>query len=220
MESMYESKMNLPLFQGLSKENISQFLEKTSINFINYSDNEKIAEKGSDVKTIRFIINGEIKFIYNFLGLGVVFETIIGEGDVMGAERLFGLSPVFPYDAVSYGASSVMEFSKEQYFSLLNSDKIYLLNYLNYLSLRAQRPLEMLMREKRNGIREKIGYIISLLSTPRSEKIMIKGSIESFSKFFAIEIRDLKEWIKERISENILNYKDNCLEIKSRSYFS
>ncbi|MDE6143106.1 MAG: cyclic nucleotide-binding domain-containing protein, partial [Muribaculaceae bacterium] len=136
--------MDLPLFKGVGKDHISLFLEKTNIGFHNYESGERIVETGDVVRMVRFIISGEVRIIHRLEEASLTVEERCGFGKVLGADRLFGMETGYPYDVVAVGKTSVMEFSKEQYINLLHSDNIYMLNFFNYLSLRAQRPVDCL----------------------------------------------------------------------------
>ena len=59
MDSIFEILMDLPLFQGVSREKLSELIEKTPFHFLKYSDGEAIAAAGDSCTRIRFIISGE-----------------------------------------------------------------------------------------------------------------------------------------------------------------
>ena len=110
MASMYEMLMDLPLFKGVGKDQISNFLEKTNINFLNYHDTEILVECGDPVKMVRFVMTGRVRIIHPLKSAAISVEEIAGFGRVLGAERLFGMTTGFPYRAVSLGKTSIMEF--------------------------------------------------------------------------------------------------------------
>ena len=46
MESIFEILMDLPLFQGVSREKLSELIEKTPFHFLKYADGEQIIASG------------------------------------------------------------------------------------------------------------------------------------------------------------------------------
>ena len=102
---------------------------------------------------------------------------------VLGADRLFGMTTGYPFWVKAVGKTSIMEFSKEQYVNLLHSDRIYMLNFFNYLSLRAQRPIEAICDYGDGGIRSRLSLLIGIMTSPGSNKIYIKASDEALSRY-------------------------------------
>ena len=58
MESIFEILMDLPLFQGVSREKLSELIEKTPFHFLKYTDGEQIIIPGDTCSHIKFIISG------------------------------------------------------------------------------------------------------------------------------------------------------------------
>ena len=58
MESIFEILMDLPLFQGVSREKLSELIEKTPFHFLKYADGEQIIASGEPCTHVKFIISG------------------------------------------------------------------------------------------------------------------------------------------------------------------
>lgn len=136
--------MNLPLFKGLSHEQVSAFLEKTHVDFKKYENGDTIVDYSDRVGTIKCVISGKVSVLHRLGRNGSLrVVEVLEAGNVIGADRLFGMDTEYGSMIKAMGDVSVMEFSKEQYFGLLTTGNIFLLNYLNYLSLRAQKLSKM-----------------------------------------------------------------------------
>ena len=46
MDSMYDVLLQLPIFQGVSRNKISELIEKMKFHFLKYPDGEKIVTRG------------------------------------------------------------------------------------------------------------------------------------------------------------------------------
>lgn len=216
---MYEMLMDLPLFKGVGKDQISYFLEKTNIDFLNYSDSATVVDCGDPVKMIKFVISGRVRIIHPLNSASISVEEIAGFGRVLGAERLFGITTGYPYRVEALGKTSVMEFSKEQYVNLLHSDRIYILNFFNYLSLRAQRPVEAMMHYSHDDIRSRLCVLISMLTDPGSAGLAINATDEALAGYCGKTREEVSSWKGAAQEAGLITVSEGCMRIRSRMEF-
>lgn len=138
MPSMYEQIMGFPLFKGISKDHVSMILAKANISFNNYKAGEKVVDCGCECHHIGFIARGSLRCTYSSPNGDVKIAYTLSAGDMIGADALFGIDRTFPIDIVALATTSILIFAKEEYMSLLREDEIFLMNYLNHISLRSQ----------------------------------------------------------------------------------
>jgi cyclic nucleotide-binding domain len=219
MTTMYEMIMDLPLFKGVGKDHVSLFLEKTNIGFRNYNGGEVLADVGEAVRMVRFVISGEINIIHRLEGAGVTVEERTGFGKVLGADRLFGLDTGYPYKAVAVTRTSIMEFSKEQYINLLHSDNIYMLNFFNYLSLRAQRPVDAMKRYCHGGIGSRVRQLVCVLTDPGAKGVVVNGSDEALAEYCATTEEAIRDWKHKIRMEMLAECDSETIRILSRGRF-
>lgn len=219
MASMYEMLMDLPLFKGVGKDQISYFLEKTNIDFLNYPDSATVVDSGDPVKMIKFVISGRVRIIHPLDSASISVEEIAGFGRVLGAERLFGITTGYPYRVEALGKTSVMEFSKEQYVNLLHSDRIYILNFFNYLSLRAQRPVEAMMHYSHDDIRSRLCVLISMLTDPGSAGLAINATDEALAGYCGKTREEVSAWKGAAQEAGLITVSEGCIRIRSRMEF-
>lgn len=214
---MYETIMNLPLLKGVSKELVSAFLEKTHVQFVNYEDGEKIIKKGETCSYIKYIISGRVKVTNKNYSETLTIEEIRTAGAVLAPEHLFGMETKYPFDAVSDGNVSIMQFSKEQYMNLLQTDTIYMLNYLNYLSYHSQRPIVAIKLLSDGSFVSQLALWVMSLTDSDSTEITIHCNRENLLKMTHI-LPDEMECALEKIkAEGFIDYDENHIIIKSRS---
>lgn len=58
MDSMYDVLLQLPIFQGVSRNKISELIEKMKFHFLKYPDGEKIVTSGEECNHLKFLILG------------------------------------------------------------------------------------------------------------------------------------------------------------------
>lgn len=219
MATMYEMIMDLPLFKGVGKDHVSQFLEKTSIGFRNYSGGEVLADLGEKVRMVRFVISGELNIIHPLDDINLSVEERSGFGRVLGADRLFGMSTTYPYRVVAVGKTSIMEFSKEQYVNLLNSDSIYMLNFFNYLSLRAQRSVDSVMHYCHSSIHDIMCRLVVVMTDPGARGVVINGTDDVLADYCSCSVEEVRDWKQGLVNSGIAECDANCIKILSRHRF-
>ena len=58
--SMYDTLLELPLFQGLTKENITSIIEKVKMGFHKYETRQNIAMQDAKCNSLIFILDGSV----------------------------------------------------------------------------------------------------------------------------------------------------------------
>lgn len=216
---MYEMIMDLPLFKGVSKGQVSQFLEKTNVDFLNYESGETIIEEGDEVTMVKFVVSGAIRITYALGTLPMEIIETCRAGSVLGADRLYGISTDYPYKGVAIEKTSIMQFSKEQYVNLLLADRIYMINFFNFLSLRAQRPIEMMKAYPSGDLRSRLSLLLSVITQPGSSDIEIKASDETLAKFANITKEEAQAWKDKSTRRGLIRCADGSIKILSRKVF-
>lgn len=60
METMFDTLLQLPLFQGLAQEDFTCILEKVKLHFTKHKPGELLLQKGSSCHELVFILKGEV----------------------------------------------------------------------------------------------------------------------------------------------------------------
>lgn len=154
--SMYDKLLELPLFQGLTKENITSIIEKVKMGFHRFDNKHSIAVQNSRCNNLIFILSGNVKVIttdekYNF----TIEETIQGPY-IIEPQSLFGMHTNFHSSYITEGEVEVLSIEKNYILTNLCKYDIFNLNYLNILSNRAQTVYNKLWNSHIGNTEEKI----------------------------------------------------------------
>lgn len=194
MASMYDTIMELPLFKGIGEEQLSQMLEKTKVEFLKFNEGEIILEKGEPVKNIDFIIGGQVRNRYQLENFAIEIEEIRGKGSMLGAMNLFGIEPMYPAISVAIGEVSLLRIEKSQYMNILQSDKIYILNFVNFLSAAAQKPRRLKIVKEKEGIALDLDELIKTIVSRTAEKVRIIGEDKDLAAYCGVNIEEIKAY--------------------------
>ena len=214
MVSMYETIMELPLFKGIGSDQLSQMLEKTRVEFLNFEDGEVIAKTDEQVDSIGFLLSGHIRRLHKLSNIKITFEETLGKGAVIGAMNLYGLSNHYISDIQAVGKSSILKIGKSQYMNILRSDEIYLMNYLNYLSAAAQRRIKMASRDEGYSIGSYLKNIASLLLSPMAKDVRVKGSDEDLAALCGASETEFMVWKRSTALNEGFEFGDNQVILK------
>ncbi len=216
MPSMYDTIMDLPLFKGISTQQVSDFLEKTKLEFINYERGDTIYNRTEACTHIRYLIKGSIRLIHSHISGCCAISEILRPGCVLGAERLFGLNTIYSDTAVAETDSSILRFSKEQFLNLLDSDRIYLINVLNFLSLRAQRPVDALAYLYSGTLMGHFAFWISTMTDRDAVAVELKASVDDLSRLTSIPAEDVRYQLIRMRNKGLIAFAEDTIRIRNR----
>lgn len=197
MLSMYETIRGLPLFKGTGTEQISAFLEKTNVEFVNFLPEQVIAEAGGECVDLRFIISGTVRSSRSLADGRASLQTQLGSGAVISPCNLFGFYTQYEESLVAITEGSYMQIRKSQYFDLLKSDSIYMLNLLNYLSYNAQRSRKALCAISSGSLSGWLCALRAGLLDRHSRSAMVASSRSALAEILSIAPAELEQAMAE-----------------------
>ena len=127
------------------------------------------------------------------------------------------LETKYPFDVVADGNVSIMQFSKEQYMNLLQTDTIYMLNYLNYLSYHSQRPIVAIKLLSDGSFESQLALWVMSMTDSDSTEISIICDKENLSRMMHISLDEMEFALQRIKSDGLIDYDENKIIIKSRS---
>ena len=165
--------MQLPLFHGVSAQQLSALVEKMPFHFLKFNDGERIIDEGDTCTHVRFVVSGKVRVSMRFTNLKVTIEQTLEAPNVLGPDYLFGLDTSYPFNVTAEGECGIMQLRKSDYVNIVQADKVFLFNILNYLSRNSQRFTAGVLAMKQGSVTERIALIVSILTTQLSSDITI-----------------------------------------------
>lgn len=170
---MFELLMQLPLFQGLSTDAISQLVEKYPFHFLKYGDGERIISSSDSVTHARFVVSGSVRLDMPFTNLNVVLSHTLSAPQVLGADWLFGMTTIYPYNVTAVGKCGILQITKADYVEMLRSNKVLMFNILNFLSLCGQRSSTSMLNLHNGSLAERVALLLRTFTTRTSTDVEI-----------------------------------------------
>jgi CRP-like cAMP-binding protein len=183
---MFDTLLQLPLFQGISHEDLTSILDKVKLHFAQHKGGETFIPAGRPCDRLCFLMKGEL-----------IVTTRSDEGILTLVERatapyvvephsLFGMSTRYVASYTASAEAHTVSIDKAYVMDLLLGYDIFRLNYMNIVSNRAQALRAQIWQEPAAGLRERIlAFFLS-----RCEK-------SAGVKVFKIKMEDLAHYVDD-----------------------
>lgn len=215
---MFETIMDLPLFKGVSKAHVESFVEKTHIDFRKIPAGEEFISPYTTCKELTFILSGEAVITYDSENAPTISQ-ICGPGSVLGAYRLFGLFHDYGFHAVAGTEVGVMSFDKDQYVNMLQSEHIYLLNVMNYLSVKNQRIINAMLSPNKSPLLQAIALRVLILTEVTSRNIIMKASLPTWRSLTNLNDMELAAQFEKLAKSELIRFDQDAIRIPNRKAF-
>ena len=168
---MYDTLLQLPLFQGLAKNDFTSILDKVKIHFLKRKAGDTVALGGEDCRELVFLLNGSLVSKTSDRDELYTFYEAINAPFLKEPYSLFGWSTKYVSTYTALTACNLVTIEKAYLLSELNNYEIIRLNYLNILSNRAQNLHDRLWTNLPESLHDRIVEFILLHSyVPGGEK--------------------------------------------------
>lgn len=169
--TMYDTLLQLPLFQGLCKDDLTTIIEKVKLHFLNYEAGETFIRKDEKCDKFVFLLSGTIKLEAE--EPTYTLSETIEEPGVIEPQSMFGIQTIYTANYITITPSKLLTIDKCFVLQELMNYEIFRLNYLNILSSRIQMANQKLWNARIGTMREKfINFIQARCQKPRGEKTL------------------------------------------------
>ena len=183
--TMYDTLLQLPLFQGLAKNDFTSILDKVKIHFLKRKAGDTVALGGEDCRELVFLLNGSLVSKTSDRDELYTFYEAINAPFLIEPYSLFGWSTKYVSTYTALTACNLVTIEKAYLLSELNNYEIIRLNYLNILSNRAQNLHDRLWTNLPESLHGRIVEFILLHSyVPGGEK-RLKIKMDDLAKLLS-----------------------------------
>lgn len=179
---MYDKLLQLPLFQGLGKNEFTQIIEKVKLHFHKYSKDAIIAREEEACKKLIFILDGEVLYEAYDPDQKYMLQETIKAPHIIEPYSLFGLKPYYSATYFASTETNVLTINKKYLLINLRLYDIFMLNYLNMLSSRAQMLNKKLWDVRIGNTYEKIISFLTLRCNTQQGPKTLYVKMEDFAE--------------------------------------
>lgn len=210
---MFDTLLEMPLFRGVSRERISEIAGKAKFHFIKYKPDDEIIAAGDSCTHLSVIVTGAVRITFRNPRNGIsVSQTLYGP-DIVTPEFLFGRTTLYPCRVTAISNVSILEIEKADYLKILTIDPVFMLNYLNYLAMNAQKAVDGTLALMSGELRKRIAYWIISLSQQSGKSIVLASGKLGLAASFGVTRNALAETLKTMTDDGLVVYEREADEI-------
>lgn len=171
--TMYNTLLQLPLFQGMSKVELSEIIERVKFHFLKFEDNHPIFMQGMPCNKLSFLLGGELKAETVAPCGTFTFSEIHDTPMIIEPHSLFGCHPCYKATYSAHGEVALLTIDKQYIYSVLDSYEVFRMNFFNQLSYKAEQLHERLWSINPQALEGRLIYFIrNLCTTLQGTKIL------------------------------------------------
>lgn len=171
--TMYNTLLQLPLFQGMSKTDLSEILEKTKFHFQKIKPGDHLFYAGSPCLQLTFLIHGELHAETCAPYSDFSFIEFLSAPMLIEPHSLFGASPTYKATYTAQKSCSILSIDKQYIHSMLSTHEIFRINFLNLLCHKTEQLNEKLWSINEQELEGRIIHFIKgLCTTYQGTKIL------------------------------------------------
>lgn len=216
MDSMFDILSDLPLFRGVTRERIAQTVGAAKFHFLKFAPGNTIAAAGEPCTHIKFVISGAVTVTIANSNDRFRISQRLAAPDVISPDFLFGSTTLYPGSVVAAEETGIVQVSKEDYINLLASDKIYMFNLLNYLSMNAQKSIEGILAISSGSIEERLAMWIVSLTQPTALDITITCKQRDLYVMLGVQRSSYMAALENLVKAGAIKYQPGEIKVLDR----
>lgn len=205
--TMYDNLLQLPLFQGLCKEDFTTIIERVRLNFITLDKGETFIRQGDPCRQLTFLLNGEITANTQDEANGYTLTETLGGPYIIEPYSLFGMNPRYTATYRAKNQAGVLSIDKAYIYSELNKYEIFRINYLNLLSNRCQNIHQKLWHTHSGKAEEKFLHFLLLRCQNTDGEKVLKITMENLSQYIDETRISVSRMLNEMQDKGIVQLK-------------
>jgi CRP/FNR family cyclic AMP-dependent transcriptional regulator len=170
---LFDKLLMLPLFQGLSREDLSEIVTHTKFGFHKFGKGKTVLHDGDVCDHLYFLMNGHLYAEHEADDHSYTIIEDLPSPNILQPEHLFGLSQRYSCTFVTKTNCSFITIDKNETMRLSDEFIVFRLNMLNLVSTKLQKIGRMPWKHQPLRLDMRIGrYIENRCLRPAGEKCL------------------------------------------------
>lgn len=216
MDNMYELLTGIPLFSGVSKEKITEIAGNTKFHFLKYLPEEQFIHPGDPCSHLKFIISGKARISITNSDRRFTVSQTLEAPSVICPDYTFGRHTSYPCSATAIDSVGILQIEKSDYLKILNSDAIFLFNYLNLLSMNAQKAVDGVLAVATGNLEERIAFWIVALTQRGGTDIKLTCRHRDLYSLFGVQRSSFISTLNDMKERGVIDYSQNEISVIDR----
>ena len=216
MDSMFQTFMQMPLFHGVSYSKLSEIIGKHRFHFLKFADKEQIVSAGDVCTHLSTIVSGKARVTTCSPDGRVKVSQTLEAPETIAPDFFFGRTTRYPASVVATAECGIMQIEKNDYIEIINSDRIFLFNYLNMLSMNAQLSTDGVLALTSGDLRKRIAYWIIALTQLNGKDITMECRQRDLYSVFGVPRQSLTAALGEMKEAGIVDFTATRIDVSNR----
>jgi len=213
---MYTTLSNSPLFKGIQSDDIEGLFKQIYFQTKKFDEGQLIASRDEQVNHLLILLKGSVRGeMLDYSGKVLKVEDIHAPKPIVGA-FLFGERNKFPVDVITAEETMLLQIPKESVVKLFQLNQMFLQNFLNTISNRAQFLSRRIWFLSFKTIKGKLAQYILNLEKQESNEVNLKLTQKELAEFFGVTRPSLARALGEMEKNGIVNVNRKQITIENR----
>ena len=171
--TMYNTLLQLPLFQGMSKDELSEIIERVKLHFVRVDDKRPLFVQGEPCDKLAFLLNGKLVSETTAPCGTFTFVEVYDTPMMIEPHSLFGRRPCYKATYTAQEEASLLIIDKQYIYDVLGSYEIFRMNFFNQLCYKTEQLYERVWNIDSQPLEGRLIYFIrNLCNTLQGTKIL------------------------------------------------
>ena len=206
--TLYDQILSLPMFQGLSREDLDNIVTHTKFDFSKVEPGLDIVRENTPCTHLRFLLSGTVVIHSRAVDNSYSVDEDVQAPAMFGLERLFGLTQYHGQSITALTQCSLLNLRKDEIMTLADGHLIFRMNLFNRLATDTQKYSQLTWRRRPMTL---VGGLLEFLS--------LHTSYPAGHKVLNIRMQTLADEIGQsrlNVSRQLNAWKDSGLVALSR----
>lgn len=211
-QRLYERLTSLPLFQGMSRSDMEQVIDKTRFGFSKYAKNRILKREGDPCDGMLFLLSGKMVAESVADDHGYTVTERLYAPCILQPERIFGLTQRYTRTFTTVTACDILKLEKDEVVKLSSEFLIFRLNLLNTISTLSQRLSRQLWHKADTTRGRIIRFFTDRCDRPAGEKV-IRIKMVRLADELNVSRLDISNELNQMQEEGLLTFSRGIISI-------
>lgn len=137
-QTMYDTLLQLPLFQGLKINDITSILSKTTFQFMRFRSGECFIKKGTPNNKIFFLLQGSVVVTTESADRNFIVSEVINTLSIFEPQSFFGMDVNYKSSYTARTPVSGFFLEKKYFLQLMEKYEVFRISFMNIICNRIQ----------------------------------------------------------------------------------
>ena len=207
-----------PLFQGLSHDEIKELLAQITWQTRRFNKDELIAMNGEECSSLMIVIRGSVKGeMIDYSGRVLKIEDILAPRPLAVA-FLFGKNNRYPVSISANETTEILIIPKPSVVFLMQNSEVFLTNFLNAVSNRAQFISGKLRFLSFKTLKGKLAHYLMELERRQNIKgeVRLMQTQEELAELFGVARPSLSRTLRDLHHQGLIEARGRTIKILDR----